>query len=268
VTYLGMRIETRTNGTLRLSVFDKQEKLGFMMIRYPCKLSNVPRQQPMGVYIGQLIRYALICNNQEDFKRATRMLTIRMVNRGHKVTEIAKAFRKYITNRWEANDIKATGVRAWFKQVLIWVSNLTPREVQQEVESYKAKKSTPATPANIGSTASGAEPQQAQPISPPPQPAMTLPKPTGKAKPKPKPVAPNRQNRPPPTPSPSPPTIPGNAGSSQTPLPTPSPPSNPGVTSHVETSQPQPQPQPPPPPVVISLTESSTNTTTFIKSRS
>ncbi|GBG68049.1 hypothetical protein CBR_g1170 [Chara braunii] len=89
-TFLGAKLQTRADGSLRLSVFDKTVAWDFPVIRYPSATSNIPSHQPAGVFTGQLTRFEQICDNWRDFKTAATMLVRRLLSRGHAPSTLAR----------------------------------------------------------------------------------------------------------------------------------------------------------------------------------
>ena len=70
VNFLGTKITaTKAGKPPRLGIVEKQEEWDFH-IKYPHAGSNIPWNQGAAVFKGQLIRYAVICNNLWDFQTA------------------------------------------------------------------------------------------------------------------------------------------------------------------------------------------------------
>ena len=94
-TFLGTKISI-DNGSLRIAVFDKALEWSFKVIRYPSATSNAPAHQAAGVITGQLTRFMHICNRSADFKAAVKLLTIRMLQRGHPSPVLAKGWTSHV----------------------------------------------------------------------------------------------------------------------------------------------------------------------------
>ena len=69
-----------TNGIVSSKIYDKRDDFNFEIVNFPFLDGDVPRSPSYGVYISQLIRFARVCSNIDDF------------NRYHK---IRKAFSKF-----------------------------------------------------------------------------------------------------------------------------------------------------------------------------
>ena len=52
----------------------------------------VPRSPSYGVYISQLIRFARVCSNVDDFKNRNLFLTAKLLKQGYRYHKIQKAF--------------------------------------------------------------------------------------------------------------------------------------------------------------------------------
>ncbi|GBG62545.1 hypothetical protein CBR_g31184 [Chara braunii] len=104
-TFLGAKLQTRADGSLRLSVFDKTVAWDFPVIRYPSATSNIPSHQPAGVFTGQFTRFEQICDNWRDFKTAATMLVRRLLSRGHAPSTLACGWTCYIRARQRRHPI-------------------------------------------------------------------------------------------------------------------------------------------------------------------
>ena len=56
-----------TNGIVSSKIYDKRDDFNFEKINYPFLDGDVPRSPPHDVYISQLIRFARVCSNVDDF---------------------------------------------------------------------------------------------------------------------------------------------------------------------------------------------------------
>ena len=90
----------KPNRPPRLGIVEKQEEWNLNVIKYPHAGSNIPRNQGAAVFKGQLIRYAVICNNLWDFQTAALRLAGRLLNRGHRANVLIAIWMKYLDERW------------------------------------------------------------------------------------------------------------------------------------------------------------------------
>ena len=56
-----------TNGIVSSKIYDKRDDLNFEIVNFPFLDGYVPRCSFYGVYISQLIRFARVCSNNDDF---------------------------------------------------------------------------------------------------------------------------------------------------------------------------------------------------------
>ena len=56
-----------TNGIVSSKIYDKRDDFNFEIINFPFLDIDVPRSPSYGVYISQLIRFARVCSNVNDF---------------------------------------------------------------------------------------------------------------------------------------------------------------------------------------------------------
>ena len=56
------------NGIVFFSkIYDKRDYFNFEIVNFPFLDGDVPRSPSYGVYISQLIRFARVCSNADDF---------------------------------------------------------------------------------------------------------------------------------------------------------------------------------------------------------
>ena len=56
---------------------------------------DVPRSPSYGVYISQLIRFARVCSNVDDFNNRNLLLTAKLLTQGYRYHKIRTAFSKF-----------------------------------------------------------------------------------------------------------------------------------------------------------------------------
>ena len=56
-----------TNGIVSSKIYDKRDDFNFEIVNFPFLDGDVPRSPSYGVYISQLIRFARVCSNVDDF---------------------------------------------------------------------------------------------------------------------------------------------------------------------------------------------------------
>ena len=64
-----------TNGIVSSNIYDKRDDLNFEIVSFPFLDGDVPRSPSNGVYISQLIRFARVRPNVNDFNNRNLFLT-------------------------------------------------------------------------------------------------------------------------------------------------------------------------------------------------
>ena len=64
-----------TNGIVSSKINDKRDDFNFEIVNFPFIDGDVPRSPSYGVYISQLIRFARVCSNVDDFNNRNSFLT-------------------------------------------------------------------------------------------------------------------------------------------------------------------------------------------------
>ena len=79
----------------QVGVYDKRDSFNFEVFRYPSFESNIPNRIIYSVFLSQLVRYGRVCNFEEGFVTATKLLVERLVKKGAKVKILKAYFSKY-----------------------------------------------------------------------------------------------------------------------------------------------------------------------------
>ena len=83
-----------TNGIVSSKIYDKRDDFNSEIVNFPFLDGDVPRSPSYGVYISQLICFARVCSNVDDFNNRNLFLTAKLLN---KVIDIIK-FEKHFLN--------------------------------------------------------------------------------------------------------------------------------------------------------------------------
>ena len=84
-----------TNGIVSSKIYDKQDDFNSEIVNFPFLDGDVPRSPSYGVYISQLIRFARVCSNVDDFNNINLFLTAKLLKQGYRYHKIRKAFSKF-----------------------------------------------------------------------------------------------------------------------------------------------------------------------------
>ena len=68
-----------TNGIVSSKIYDKRDGFNFEIVIFPFLDGDVPRSPSYGVYISQLIRFARVCSNVDDFNNRNLFLTAKLL---------------------------------------------------------------------------------------------------------------------------------------------------------------------------------------------
>ena len=74
-----------TNGIVSSKIYDKRDDFNFEIVNFPF----------LDVYISQLMRFARVCSNVDDFNNRNLFLTAKLLKQGYRYHKIRKAFSKF-----------------------------------------------------------------------------------------------------------------------------------------------------------------------------
>ena len=80
------------NGIVSSKIYDKRNDFNFEIVNFPFLDGDVPRSPSYGVYISELISFARVCSNVDDFNSRNLFLTAKLLKQGYKYHKIRKAF--------------------------------------------------------------------------------------------------------------------------------------------------------------------------------
>ena len=90
-----------TNVIVSSKMYDKRDDFNFEIVNFPFLDGDVPRSPSYGVYISQLIRFARVCSNVDDFNNRNIFLTAKLLKQGYRYHKIRKAFSKFYNRHSE-----------------------------------------------------------------------------------------------------------------------------------------------------------------------
>ena len=83
------------NGIVTSKIYDKRDDFNFEIVNFPFLDGDVARPPSYGVYISQLICFARVCSNVDDFNNRNLFLTAKLLKQGSRYHKIRKAFSKF-----------------------------------------------------------------------------------------------------------------------------------------------------------------------------
>ena len=86
---------SKTNGIVSSKIYDKQDDFNFEIVNFPFLDGDVPHSPSYGVYISQLIHFARVSSNVDDFNNRNLFLTPKLLKQGYRYHKIRKAFSKF-----------------------------------------------------------------------------------------------------------------------------------------------------------------------------
>ena len=88
----------------------------FEIVNFPFLDGDVPRFPSYGVHISQLIRFARVCSNVDNFNNRNLFLTAKLLKQGYRYHKIRKAFSKFYHRHSELNVKYSTGLKTLLQQ--------------------------------------------------------------------------------------------------------------------------------------------------------
>ena len=90
-SFLDLYLEFDDSGQLSSKIYDKRDDFNFNII-----CSNIPASPAYGVYISQLIRYAMASSNYSDFLKRHLYLRNRLLDQGFNKIRLIRSLKKFI----------------------------------------------------------------------------------------------------------------------------------------------------------------------------
>ena len=97
-TFLDIEVDIEGD-QFKTKTYDKRENYKFEIVNYPDLSGNIPHWAAYGVYTSQVIRYARVCNDADDFKERIKLLTYKLIK---KVIHHQSPEKHYEEMPWEA----------------------------------------------------------------------------------------------------------------------------------------------------------------------
>ena len=121
-----------TNGIVSSKFYDKRDDFNFEIhvVNFPFLDGDVHRSPTYGIYISQLIHFARVCSNVDDFNNRNLFLTAKLLKRRYRYHKIRKAFSKFyhrhseliVTYNIGLKTLLQQGISELYFMVLWWFS--------------------------------------------------------------------------------------------------------------------------------------------------
>ena len=82
-----------TNGIVSSKIYDKQDDFNFEIVNFQFLDGDVPHSSFYGVYISQLIRFARVCSNVNDFNNINSFLTDKLLKQSYRYHKFYQTLR-------------------------------------------------------------------------------------------------------------------------------------------------------------------------------
>ena len=79
-----------TNGIVSCKIYNKRDDFNFEIVNFPFLDRDVPCSPFYDVYISQLIRFARVCSNVDDFNNGNLFLSVKLLKQGYRYHKIRK----------------------------------------------------------------------------------------------------------------------------------------------------------------------------------
>ena len=101
-------IEVNVEGDqFKTKTYDKRENYKFEIVNYPDLSGNIPHGAAYSVYTSQVIRYARVCNEADDFKERVKALTNKLIKKRFTINRLKNTMKKCLGKHiWIAKKYK------------------------------------------------------------------------------------------------------------------------------------------------------------------
>ena len=92
-----------SDGFVKTKIYDKRDAYDFdiIIVTFPFLDSDGPRSTSYVVYISQLICFARVSSNVDDFNTCNKVLTAKLLKQGYRYHKIRKAFSKFYRRNFD-----------------------------------------------------------------------------------------------------------------------------------------------------------------------
>ena len=87
---------SNSKGFVSSNIYDKRDDFDFDIVNFPFLDGDVPRSTPYGVYISQLIRFAIVSSHVADFNARNKSLTAKLLQQGYRYHKLPLGFNDNI----------------------------------------------------------------------------------------------------------------------------------------------------------------------------
>ena len=84
-----------SDGFVKTKIFDKRDDFDFDIVFFTFLDGDFPRSTSYGVYISQLIRFARVSSDVDDFNTRNKVLTAKLLRQKYRYHKLRKAFSNF-----------------------------------------------------------------------------------------------------------------------------------------------------------------------------
>ena len=103
-----------SDGFVRTKIYHKRDDFDFDIVNFPFLDGDVPRSTSYGVYISQLIRFALVSSHVDDLNTRNKVLTAKLLRQGYRYYKARKAFSKLYRRHFDILSKYNVGLNTFF----------------------------------------------------------------------------------------------------------------------------------------------------------
>ena len=109
VVYLGVKVyieESDSRKELHLTVYDREERYPYHIVRFPEFGTVAPQQQLGGVVMGRLVHCQETCSHMKHFKESVATVFRTSMWRGCPMRLVQSGWSRFLLQRWHSTDIR------------------------------------------------------------------------------------------------------------------------------------------------------------------
>ena len=107
-----------SNGFVSSKIYDKRDDFDFDIVNFPFLDGDVPHSSSYGVYISQLIGFAIVSSHEVDFNAPNKSLTAKLFQQSYRYHKLRKTFSKFYRRHYELVSKFSVGLKTLSHQGL------------------------------------------------------------------------------------------------------------------------------------------------------
>ena len=123
-SFLDLYLEFDDRGQLSTKIYDKRDDFNFKIINFPNMCSNIPASPAYGVYISQLICYAMASSNYSDFQKHHLHLRNRLLDQSYKRIRLIRSLKKFIFRYQDLVEIYSVSAETMIYDAISYSENV------------------------------------------------------------------------------------------------------------------------------------------------